>query len=188
MKRKRNEVVFGNMMRSYGYYTHKWRDRGYVSCPTCHMGITKCPYCKNDLLLEKAQTKPDFLVAMEYVYVEAKGAENSWPFTSSIRDTQREVAKEAETYLFLEIGPGRVPKGKHAFLVPWEYWEAIEKELVESKCKSLIFEKTTRSRMPTAREILGDWELVWDKGSWTIPEDHIFWTRHRRINESSREN
>lgn len=186
MQRKRNEVVFGNMMRAYGYYTHKWRDRGYVSCPHCHMAITKCPYCKQDLLLEKAQTKPDFLVAMEYVYVEAKGAKDSWAFTTSIRDTQRQVAKEAETYLFLEIGPGRVPKGKQAFLVPWEDWEYLEKELLEMNFKSLIFERTARSRMPTAKEILGGWELVWENGNWTIPEDHIFWERHKRINGTTK--
>jgi len=179
--RKRNEKVFKDMANYYKFYAHKWRDRGYVSCPQCHRSLTFCPYCKGDLLLEKAETKPDYLLAMDYVYIEAKGAENSWAFTSSIRDNQRKVAKEHETWLFLEIGPGRVPKGKQAFLVPWNEWEFIEKELLEMNYKSLIFEKTERSRMPTARQMLGRWELVWESGNWTIPNNHEFKIKHANM-------
>lgn len=178
--RKRNEEQLGKMGRSYNFYLHKWRDRGYMSCPNCHRPLTKCPICHQDMLLPKAQTKPDYLMAMSYVYVEAKGAGDSWAFTTSIRENQRVVAEEHETWLFLEIGKGRAPKGKNAFLVPWEKWEAIEKELLENNQKSLIFEASNRSRMPVASEVLGEWQLEWQK-QWTIPSQHEFWKRHGEI-------
>ena len=176
--RKRNEEVFGNMARRYAFYAHKWRDRTYVRCPNCHKTLMYCPYCKGSLLLQKAQTKPDFLVAMDYVYVEAKGAEDRWAFIDSIRDNQRIVANEHETWLFLEMGTGRAPKGKQAYFVPWEVWVEIEKGLIEKNKKSLIFERTKTTKSPTAREVLGKWELSWESGGWVIPSQHEFWIRH----------
>jgi uncharacterized protein YbaR (Trm112 family) len=179
-QRKRNEEVFGTMARRYEFYAHKWRDRGYISCPTCRRSILVCPFCNGSLLLQKAETKPDFLLATSYVYVEAKGADDSWAFTTSIRPNQRIVAEEHETWLFLEIGTGRAPSGKMAFFVPWERWIEIEKELIENKHKSLIYAKTKQSRSPVANDVLGEWALVWHKG-WTIPSVHEFWKRHGEV-------
>lgn len=176
--RKRNEEQFGKMARRYAFYAHKWRDRTYIRCPNCHKTIMFCPYCKGSLLLQKAQTKPDFLMAMAYVYVEAKGATDRWPFSESIRDNQRIVAEEHETWLFLEIGTGRAPNGKEAYFVPWSIWAEIEAKLIEDKIHSLVFESTKRSKNPTAREILGDYALEWNSGGWAIPSQHYFWKIH----------
>lgn len=172
--RKRNESEFGSLMRSYGLYAHKWRDRGYARCPRCHRVLSTCPYCRQDMLMPKAETKPDFLVAMTYVYVEAKEGGDRWPFTVSITPNQRKVMLEHESYLFLEMGTGSAPNGRQAFLVPWEVWTHLEDNLLNNDIKSLVFEKTTKKSM-TAKEAFTPYELLWKPNvGWTIPEWHCF--------------
>lgn len=187
MKRKRNETQLGRTFRSLGY-VHKFRDRGYINCPQCEKQVSICPHCGGSLLLEKADTKPDYLVALDYVYIEGKGAEDRWDFTSSIRDIQRAVMQEHESYLFLEIGKkgGRAPNGRQAYLVPWEEWLRIETGLVERKIASLIYEASKTSRNPTVRSLLSIWELTWQEGRWCVPEDHVFFERHQRGIEHGR--
>jgi hypothetical protein len=178
MQRKKNEVELGQMMRSYGFYTKKSRDRGYISCPKCHRPVTKCPTCHGDMLLNKAETMPDFLVAFDYIYIEGKGGTDSWNFKTSITPTQDKVCLEHESWLFLELGPGRAPEGRSAWLVPWTFWKNTQNNLEEQGFASIIYEGTERSRNPVAGDLLGHFAMIWKNGGWKIPKEHLFWMQH----------
>lgn len=167
-QRKRNEHVFGEMMRSFGYYVHKWGDSRYAACPKC----------KQVFLLPKAEKKPDFLVAKDYAYVEAKGAGNSWNYADDFRENQREFmdANIRRSWIFVEMGEGNAPKGKLAFLLPWEEWKLIEKKLLETGFKSVLFEETEYSRAPAIRKWLPEnCFLEWKDGNWHVHNNHIWW-------------
>jgi len=177
--RKRNEGEFGSAMRSLGYWAYKGRDRGFISCPTCHRPIMQCPHCKGSLLLNKAMTMPDFIVARNWFYVEAKQGGESWDikdFTPTQITVMNEHARKGgEGYLFLELGTGRAPAGRSAWLVPWSMWLVIQEEMLQNGQSSLRFEQTARSRMPLAKYTLQNFELEWKDGGWTIPSSHVFW-------------
>lgn len=169
------------MMRREGILTYKWRDAGYMRCPKCGRLLLRCPMCHQDMLMPKAEQKPDFLVAMEYVYVEAKGGGLRWDFEKSITPTQRIVMREHEGWLFLEMGEGRAPKGRAAYLVPWQKWTIIEEQLLSQDVHSVIWERSLRSKNPSADELMGEYRVVWDDGDWKIPEEHPFRQAHRRF-------
>lgn len=180
MQRKKPEEEFQKMMNQrYHLYTKKARDAGYVSCPQCGGLVRYCPHCNQDMLLPKAGTYPDYIVATTFLYVECKQGPDSW----SIKDftpTQMKVmdehlGKHGQAYLFLEIGEGRAPDGRHAFLVEWAWWRKTQEGLLQDKMTSIRFEATQRSRMPIACELLKDWQLAWRDGGWAIPKAHPFW-------------
>lgn len=175
MQRKQNETELGRMMRDYGFYAKKARDRGYLSCPNCHIPVKTCPHCKKDLLLNKAETLPDFIIAMDYVYVEGKGSTDSWNWKSSITEIQDRVCLEHESWLFLEMGTGRAPKGRSAWLVPWVTWKEIQTNLEALGFSSIIFEGTTRTKNPVAKDVLQGYECEWHNGGWKLPVNHPFW-------------
>ena len=164
MQKKRNEHVLGKMMREQGYYAHKWGDVRY------------CPFCKTPL--PKAEKKPDFLIAKDYAFVEAKGASDAWTFDGDFRPNQREFMDNntMRSWIFVEMGDGRAPNGKIAFLVPWTTWKVIEEQLLSTGFHSVLIKKTEKSRAPAIKEYLSqDYFLEWGKGGWTIPENHIWW-------------
>jgi len=177
--RKRNEGELGSAMRSLGYWVYKGRDRGFVTCPICHHPLMQCPYCKGSLLLNKAMTMPDFVVARNWFYVEAKQGGDSWDikdFTpTQITVMDENTRKGGEGYLFLELGLGRAPDGRSAWLVPWKPWTMIMDKMLSEGTHSLRFEQTARSRMPLAKDVLRGFELEWESGGWTIPKSHVFW-------------
>lgn len=161
MQRKKNENDFGKMMRKHGYYAHKWGDVRY------------CPYCHTPL--PKAEKKPDFLIATQYAFVEAKGAGNSWHFDGDFRPNQREFmdANIHRSWVFVEIGEGRAPTGKTAFLMPWAGWKTIEDMLLSMGFKSVVFLKADRTKVPAIQEYVpSNFFLTWKSGTWTIPLDH----------------
>lgn len=169
-QKKRNEMVLGSMMRSLGYYVHKWGDVRYGHCPKCN---TFFP-------LPKAEKKPDFLIALQYRFIEAKGAGNSWHFDGDFRPNQREFmdANEDLSWIFVEIGEGKAPKGKKAFLLPWKNWKIIEDKLLKENMKSIIFESTEKSRVFTVDSVFDiSYCLVWENGLWNIPQEHIWWKK-----------
>jgi hypothetical protein len=132
-------------------------------------------------------TLPDYVIAPEYMFVECKQEGESWSildFTSTqISVLNGPVQKGGEGYLFLELGDGNAPDGRGAWLVEWRKWLEIQHNLLEANCKSLRFESTSRSSMPTASGALMGYELEWQTGGWAIPEEHPFWQR-RRINHN----
>jgi len=164
---KRNEMVLGEMMRNHGYYVHKWGDVRYA----------RCPHCDKFFPLPKAEKKPDFLIAMEYRFVEAKGAGNSWHFDGDFRPNQREFmdANISRSWIFVEIGEDNAPKGKKAFLVPWVDWKTIEAKLLAKNMKSIVFKSTEKTRMLSVDDVFDiRYSLVWGNGMWNIPMDHIW--------------
>jgi hypothetical protein len=165
-QKKRNEIVLGKMMRNMGYYVHKFGDVRYAFCP----------HCNKSFPLPKAEKKPDFLIAMEYRFIEAKGSDNSWAFAEDFRPNQREFmdANLNLSWIFTEIGEGNAPAGKRAFLIPWEKWKFIEEGIISRGFKSILFEKTERSRAPCLDDIklMHPYELIWEKGIWNIPVEH----------------
>jgi hypothetical protein len=176
MNKKDSEAALGTMMRGNGYFVHKWRDRGFVSCPTCHTAITICPNCKGSMLLPKAQTLPDFLVAKDYTYVECKQGVESWSITD-FSPTQIEVLDSIpKSWVFLLMGTGRAPLGKQAFLIPWDRFKEDRDRMIGSGMKSVRFENTERSKVLTAYALWLDCMLVWEKGAgWKIPIYHSWW-------------
>lgn len=184
LDRKQSEKELGEAFRSAGFQVQKQRDRGYANCPQCHRPITKCPNCNGHALLEKAKTLPDFLIAPFHIFVECKQGHDSWPITdfSTIQvERLNEQARIGEmAYFFLLMGDGKVTTGgRRAWLVHWPDWVQVQQELLKGGIKSLRFEDSTRSRMPTAGYILEGWELEWKNGAWRIPANHVFWKDYR---------
>lgn len=179
MKRKRSEESLGKMMRLYGWKADKGRDRGYMSCPNCHKAITKCPYCKGDTLLPKAKTRLDFTISFKWTEIECKQGAESWAlndFTEAQENIIENVKIGGTHWLFLEIGDGRAPNGREAYLVDMFMFKKIRDKEYEADRKSVRFRSTEKSRMKEAKEVFTGHELVWSTGEgWTIPDGHIFW-------------
>ena len=174
MNKKDSEKRLGTMMRSYGYFTHKWRDRGYISCPHCHRLVMRCPNCHGDLLLPKAQTLPDFLVAPVYTYIECKQAEESWSLTDFTENQEKLLAEEPHSWLFLLIGPGPAPRKQQAYLINWL---SFTHKRNAADIKSVRFEESPRSRAPLAITLFNNAVLEWEKGEgWKIPMGHLWWS------------
>jgi hypothetical protein len=91
--------------------------------------------------------------------------------------------EEHESWLFLEIGEGRAPDGRGAYLIHWPIWLRIEAELEEQGFSSVIWKETERSRNPSVQVMFGNERLVWNDGDWAIPGDHLFWKMHPNIKE-----
>lgn len=171
---KKSETEFGSMFRKIGAYVHKWRDRGFVNCPNCHTILTTCPKCKKSMLLPKAQTKPDFLVAFDYAYAEVKDGKDRWAFTESIRPIQRETMLEHDTaFLFLIMGTGRAPTGRSAYLIPWDKWLDIEEDLLDRNIKSIVYQQ--KGKVPSSEELFLEWKLEWTDGGWKLPKGKYQW-------------
>jgi len=171
--RKQTERNFKQMVNYYHLFSHKWRDRGYPSCPRCHKQIKQCPYCKSDTLLPKATTYPDYLVTRNYAFVEVKSATDSYDLYS-LSDKQEEVLEKVDGvdggsgWVYLEF-----TDSKQAFLIKWHAYKRGRQIASDAGFKSIRAVKTERSRAPLARDIFGNAELEWD-GGWRIPKNHSF--------------
>jgi len=176
MQKKQSEASLGSMMRSYGYFAHKWRDRGFVSCPSCHKAVTVCPYCHSSMLLPKAQTLPDFLVAPTFAYIECKQGEESWSI-GDVSEVQEKVLEDnPKSWIFLEMGTGRAPHGKEAFLIRWEVFKTIREIMLQKDLHSVRFQASRTSRMPLANSLFSADQLYWVIHlGWQIPFTHEWW-------------
>jgi len=181
MKKKRSEESLHKMMKQYKYKPMKGRDRGYVSCPQCHNTIQTCPKCKKSMLLPKASTRLDYLVAMDWVEIECKQGEETWSlhdFTENQENLLPLPVEETQhpRWIFVELGTGRAPNGKEAYLIPADAFLVIRKNLEEHQMKSVRFRRTERSKLPEARHTFGKFGLEWvTNRGWNIPEGHEFW-------------
>lgn len=178
MQRKKNEAELGTMMRFYKFYAHKFGDMRY--CPFCHS------------LLPKAEKKPDYLVSFDHIIVEAKYGGERWAWSTSITPNQYELMPVAgnKAWLFLEMGEGNAPKGRSAYLVPWDDWILIQKSFEEKGFKSLVYKSAGRSRNPDCT-CIEKYACTWNKGHWEIPVEHVFWAtndNHRYINQRKDDN
>lgn len=174
------ELYFRNMI-SHHHKTSdldKARDRGYVRCPNCHRQVKFCPMCKRSMLLEKAKTLPDYVLNLSPIYIEVKRSkkDDTWSLYdfSDIQETvlNKHMTRGLDAWVFLLMGKGRMPKGKQAFLIPWEYLKAVRDDL---ETKSVRMIKTDRSIVPTAMEMFAMWECEWETGKgFTIPDKHTW--------------
>ena len=168
------------MMNLYNYKPQKGRDRGYVNCPECHNAIKFCPMCKKDMMLPKAKGRLDFIVMMEWTEVECKQGTESWALNDFSEPQEALINKptrrEHHRWLFLEIGDGRAPKGREAYLIPGDAFVSIRRHLEQEGFKSVRYRATERSRVPEARDTFGRYCLEWiPNRGWVIPRNHEWW-------------
>lgn len=146
------------LKQPYGY---KFRDRA------------RCQHC--GMLQPKSQTEPDYLAAIVWSFVEVKGAHDRWNWNTGepISEVQRRRLEETKGWIFLELGEGRRPKGKQAFLIPYSAWVPWQNYYDNQNIKSITLEGT--ARLPSARTDLKMWALDWKDGRWTVPSKSPFW-------------
>ena len=183
MQKKQSESDFAKMMgelqrKTDGFiWAHKWAD------------IRFCPHCHG--MLYKTENNVDYqLVVGPYVgLVECKQDSLRFSFADpekGIRNNQRELLNKAESFsrkswLFLELGDGRAPKAREAWLIPWVYWVFIEQTIFQNNNrKSIAWKKSKRSEGANTEDLLKLWKLEWVQNEgFKIPKDHIFWEIYR---------
>lgn len=167
MARKQSETKWRKIMKDEGWFWHKYGDVRY--CMHCHKP------------LPKTENAPDFVVAPVVTYVECKNSDKTgrWNWTEIAEDgarkNQREWLIEHEGWLFIELGTGKAPKGRQAYLIPIIMWiRHFEPKLRELGMSSI--RKETRGKRPGADDLLGSYALKWiTLEGWTIPENHAWW-------------
>ncbi len=162
---KEAEESLRKILKELNYYWHKYGDVRY------------CPYCHHTL--PKTENAPDFITAQVFTYIEAKNSDHTgtWRWVEIGEDGERKNQRAwliaHQGWLYIVLGKGRAPKEKSAFLIPFEDWLAkIEPILIANGQKSIRLE--TIGKRPGARELLADYQLEWNKGSWHIPKEHVW--------------
>lgn len=173
---KEAEKRWREIAKYYGLYWYKFGDVRY--CIHCHKP------------LPKSERKPDFVTATVSTYVETKNsnAKGSWAWTELLpegsRCLQRAFLEENGGWLFIELGTGKAPDNKGAWLVPWLAWvNNIEPELLRRNQRSLQYKTaynkdsvSTRGNHIGADLLLIEYALTWKpKQGWIIPKGHIWW-------------
>lgn len=181
MKRKTAERELKVLMNNINVFTHKFRDRGYIQCPTCHMSILTCPRCRQDMLMPKAQSYPDYLGCADPIFIEVKFGRDRYAWEDISKIQRETLTNNDNSWIFIVIGGGRVPNGRGAWLVPWDRYLEAEVHCLAYGHKSIVFEKSDRSRVPTADEFWQPFRLEWSAGSWSIPLGHAWWKRNNTI-------
>lgn len=187
MERKRSEKSLGKMMRRYGYNVQKGRDSGYFYCPSCREPVITCPHCKANMRMQKATRRLDFIVMMDWIEVECKQGDETWALNDFTEIQEALLPEPIEhtgepRWLFLEIGDGRAPNGKEAYLIPADEFLRIREAEYKNGKKSIRFRSTERSKVSEAQELFSRWTLVWETGEgWGIPEGHEFWTTREKL-------
>jgi len=186
MKRKQSEESLRTMMASYGWKANKGRDRGYVSCPSCRQLVQQCPHCNGDMLLPKAKTRLDFMVMFTWTEIECKQGHDSWPLNDFTDAQEKLLPKKLNNglprWIFLEIGRGRAPSGRDAFLIPADIFLEKRLSLGVQGMKSVRFRGTDRSTVPEARTVFEEYQLDWKANTgWQLPEKHEFWATFPEI-------
>lgn len=169
---KVSEVDFCKLCAFYNIWAHKWTDVRF--CPVCKSPIYSNRTDKNDGR-EIRSSIIDYLIFIgdKPMWVECKGrsGDTNFPF-KELELHQRQfladwTSRGVDCAIFLTFGPGRAPKGRHAWLIPWWNWEAIERSLYP------------RKSIPFDYEPLEWYRLEWDRG-WKIP--YNFWLVNRYPN------
>lgn len=171
---KEAEAKFVHLVNGLNWYHHKYGDVRY--CIHCHQP------------LPKTENAPDFVVAPIVAYIECKNNDSTgrWNWKVDIgpegnRKGQRKWLSEHKGWLFIELGQGKAPKGKGAWLIPWEYWEKLTEPWLEQHgYASIRFEPVGKPmdgnyRPPATAFLAEKHRLKWESGGWTIPKGHHFW-------------
>ncbi len=180
-KRKGAEGRIPNLAKRYGFGWRKYRD------------VTLCIHCFKPQ--PKSERMPDFSIAPAILYVEVKesGKDGRFSFKNSVTDIQREFFKDYPGFIFLEMGSGRAPKHKSAYMIPTEIWFSVTDDLIELGYASFGREKSRPLKKdekgcPGTDFLFLEWECDWVPmqrdcslanddlpGGWDIPIDHPFW-------------
>lgn len=172
---KEAEAAFTKMIRGLGFFSHKYGD------------ARRCFQC--GAIQPKSERAPDYAIAPIFTWVECKNSDSTgrWNWASDIgpngaRKPQRQFLIENGGWLFIELGQGRAPDGRGAWLIPFKDWLVAEDLLLASDILSLKFEAVGqphhKNYRPSATEWLGnDFRLVWKKGGWSIPAHHVFYVK-----------
>lgn len=173
---KEAEERLVHLVNGLNWYHHKYGDVRY--CIHCHQP------------LPKSELAPDFAVAPIFYWIECKNNDSTgrWNWKSDIgpegaRSRQREWLKTNSGWLFIQLGKGRAPKGKAAWLIDFEAWEkVVEPRLIANNISSVRLEgqytSMDKGYRPPAEEYLGTFtQLMWKDGGWIIPKGHKFWRR-----------
>ena len=171
----------GHLIRNLGGDWKKFEDRRF------------CPHCRT--LIYRVDNKPfDGLgVIQGHAFpVEIKSAKLSFPF-ADIEEHQREgldawtKKHTAPTWLALQMGTGRAGSQdsnlpRRLWLIPWASWKMIER-LVNSRtglvslpydCRYGRMRLAVKEHEAAAVQMLETYELLWVKGAWALPEEHVF--------------
>ena len=178
MPRKAAEQAWSKLCTYHDWYRHKYGDVRY------------CIHCSRPL--PKTENAPDYACGLVYTYIEAKNSTKigTWRWVEIAQDgerkNQREWLLEHGGWLFIVLGEGRAPKGKSAYLVPFEDWvDLIEPFLIELKMASI--RKETKGKRPGADVFLDDYRLIWlTNQGWVIQKGHPWWRWmfHLAMNET----
>ena len=174
MARKTAEPKFRDLMKRLGNWWHKYGDVRY--CMHCHQA------------LPKSENAPDFFTSVIGAWVEVKNNDKSgrWAWTEIYKDgaraNQRNMLLDNAGWLFIELGTGKAPNGRGAFLIPFIEWcTRVEPILLERDQKSIRLETiynqdgTERNNMIGADNLLEEWRLNWVTNvGWEIPPDHVW--------------
>lgn len=173
MPAKQAEVRVRDWTNRRGYFHHKYGDVRY------------CIHCNKPL--PKSEKAPDFFVGVVGTWVEAKNndKDGTWAWSEiaegGSRANQREFLKENGGWLFIELGAGKAPNGKSAYLLPFKSWmKEIEPVLIQAGMQSIrketTFNKDGSIRRLGADSLLAKYRLVWEQGGWEPPIGHIWWS------------
>lgn len=169
MAKKQAEGSFVDLANFYNYFHHKYGD------------VRACPHCHKNL--PKSENAPDYAAGIVYTYVECKNSNASshgiWKWTELLPDgaraNQRKWLETNGGWLFIVLGIGRAPKGKSAYLLPFEIWSQVVEPYLLSKEMRSIRRETIGDRKG-ADEFLADYRLEWKPNEgWVIPDGHIWW-------------
>jgi hypothetical protein len=182
MERKQAEADFANMIGRMStlyegaLWAHKWAD------------MRACPHCGQ--LLYKVEDNVDYTMIVGNIagLVECKQDEERFRWADEgvgIRPGQRAWLNEWQlqrrpSWLFLEMGDGRAPKDRNAWLIWWPVWLMHEGTLELGEKKSLAWRETRQSGGLNAVSLLADWQLDWvPNQGFVIPGKHQFWTMYK---------
>lgn len=161
-KRKGAEGRIPHLAKRLRWGYRKYKDASY------------CPHCKQ--LQWKSERMPDYSLSPVIVYVEVKEslANERFSFKDAITQVQIDFFNKYPGYIFLEMGSGRAPKGKSAYMIPTYMWFALTDLLESDGFKSFAREESPRGA-PGTDDLFEDWSCRWENGGWVIPGDHEWW-------------
>lgn len=164
---KEAEQRLVDMANYFGWYRHKYGDVRY------------CIHCQEPL--PKTERMPDYALAPLYTWIECKNNDSTgrWRWAEigpdGERHNQRNWLMKHGGWLLIELGEGRAPNEKSAWLIPFAKWVSdIEPVLIEEGMKS-VRRKTLRGR-PGALELFEGYEMLWITNHGWVPKNgHVFW-------------
>jgi len=169
MGNKTAESEFATLCARYNIWCHKWGDVRF--CPNCRSPIFPKRISQQDKRpVEDQESIVDYLIfiADRPVWVECKGKHNttSWPFSDL--DIRQENFLDSwwlrgvNSAIFLSFGPGKIPD-RSAWLLPYIDFAHFRLEVLGTNRKSFSY--------TFAKEKLIEYELVWERGGWSIPPE-----------------